>query len=96
VFSSTTELAGSVRRLPESGHGACAERKFTPLVSAPYTLDNKISFNIAPGGADTPQDGFSVGVKLTVIPEPTSAVLMSLGLPLSVIFLALRKRLRAA
>lgn len=83
---------------PLGGTGPTGGSNSTPttLVTAPYQLDNQISFSIAPGGANSPQDSFGVGVKLTVIPEPASGVLMSLGLPLSVIFLGLRKRYRAA
>jgi len=95
-----TVASKSIGTDPESGASSMA----VGTVLAPYTLNNFISFSLVlPSGTSTsalsPSDGFSVGANLmatSVIPEPASALMMSIGLPLPLLGLTWLRRRRKA
>jgi len=79
---------------PETGNSSIA----VAPVLAPYSLNNFMSFSLTPSGTTSPSDGFAVGANLTasVIPEPASVLMMSIGLSLPLLGLTWLRRRRKA
>jgi len=87
----TLMSSGTFPNSPPPGPPGSAPIVFT----TPYTLDNYISFSLntsTPGGTDN----FTLAGRVTsvVVPEPSSAVIMLIGLPLSLVGLAWLRRRR--
>jgi hypothetical protein len=63
-----------------------------PAFTTPYTLGNSITFSLSKLLAF---DGFSVNARAVAVPEPASVLTLSLGLPISFLAIAWRRRTRA-
>jgi hypothetical protein len=68
-----------------------------PSYVTPFMISNLTSFNILTNPNGTSTDGFTGSTTITAaaIPEPASVVLMAIGMPLFLVFAALRRRRRA-
>jgi len=65
-------------------------------VSTLYTLTNVITFGLAAAGANDVIDSFGVTATITAVPEPSSSVMLLMGLPVPLVLAGLLRRYRRA
>jgi hypothetical protein len=68
-----------------------------PSISMPYSLANTITFDLAPASSSDVIDTFAVAATVTSVPEPSSVVLLALGVAPVVFLIEIgRRRVRVA